>query len=122
MNIPLILLMASGGAGGGAGGAEQAPGGAAMIMQFLPFILIIAVFYFLLIRPQSKRQKEQRNMLSSLAQGDEVVTIGGLHGKIAGIRDQDNTLIVKLNDQMKITIDRAAVSRVVKKGDGSDQS
>ncbi len=92
------------------------------VMQFLPIILMVVVFYFLLIRPQAKRQKAQQNMLSDLKQGDDIVTIGGIHAKIAGVRDQDKTLIVKTGDNNKITIDRAAVARVVGKSDGSDKT
>ena len=102
-----VLLMA--------GSGQQAPQGGAAggILGFLPFILIFAVLYFLMIRPQAKRQKEQQKMLTELKQGDEIVTIGGVHGTIAGIREQDNTLIVKVSDNSKITIDRSAVGRKV---------
>jgi preprotein translocase subunit YajC len=96
------------------GGAQQAPqGGTAGILSFLPFILIFLVLYFLMIRPQAKRQKEQQKMLSELKQGDEVVTIGGIHGTIAGVREQDNTLIVKVSDNTKMVMDRAAISKKV---------
>lgn len=105
--MSFILMMAS--------NPEAAPQGGAAggILGFLPFLLIFAVLYFLMIRPQAKRQKEQQNMLKELAQGDEIVTIGGMHGTIAGIRDQDNTLIVKIADNTKIIIDRSAVGRKV---------
>lgn len=94
---------------------QQAPQGGAAggILGFLPFLLIFAVLYFLMIRPQAKRQKEQQKMLQELKQGDEIVTIGGIHGTIAGIREQDNSLIVKIGDSQKITIDRSAVGRKV---------
>jgi len=65
--------------------AAQAAGGSAGaggIVTFLPMIALFAIFYFLLIRPQQKRQKEHRSMVSDLAKGDEVVTMGGLLGKI----------------------------------------
>ncbi|MBZ0263429.1 preprotein translocase subunit YajC [bacterium] len=92
----------------------QAPQGGAGsgILGFLPFILIFLVIYFFMIRPQSKRQKEHQRMLGELKQGDEVVTIGGVHGTIAGIREQDNTLIVKINDTNKIIVDRSAIARI----------
>lgn len=107
MFLSTVIMMAS-------GGASQAPqGGASGILSFLPFILIFLVLYFLMIRPQAKRQKEQQKMLTELQQGDEVVTIGGIHGTIAGVRDQDNTLIVKISDNTKVVMDRAAISKKV---------
>ncbi|MBS1260740.1 MAG: Sec translocon accessory complex subunit YajC [Calditrichaeota bacterium] len=109
MLFTLVLLMG----GGGGGEGEQGSGG---LMSFLPFILIFVIIYFLMIRPQAKRQKEQRKMIQELKQGDEIVTIGGLHGTIAGIRDQDNTLIVKLNEGNKVIVDRSAVNRKVQAG------
>ncbi|MBD3166975.1 preprotein translocase subunit YajC [bacterium] len=95
---------------------EQQPNS---LLTFLPFLLMIVVLYFFLIRPQSKRQKKHQEMLKQIQSGDEVVTIGGIHGKVAGVRDQDNTIILKAGD-IKLTIDRAAVSRVESKADGSD--
>lgn len=114
MFMSMVFLMAG---GGGAEGGAQGGGG---LMGFLPILLIFAVIYFLMLRPQMKRQKEQRKMLDNLRQGDEVVTIGGLHGTIAGIREKDNSLILKVNENNKLIIDRAAVARVGSKADGSD--
>lgn len=93
-------------------GAEGAQGGGGLL-GFLPFILIFVIIYFLMIRPQAKRQKQQQKMIQELKQGDEVVTIGGLHGTISGIREQDNTLILKLNEGNKVIVDRSAVNRRV---------
>lgn len=68
--------------------SEQGAGGiGAIISSFLPLILMIVVFYFLLIRPQRKRDKEKRAMLDALKVGDKVVTIGGICGKVAKIKD-----------------------------------
>lgn len=105
MQFPLyfIPLMAGGGAEGGSGG-----GG---LLGFLPFILIFVIIYFLMIRPQAKRQKAQQKMIAEIKQGDNVVTIGGIHGTVAGIREQDNTLIIKINEGNKIVVDRSAVNR-----------
>jgi preprotein translocase subunit YajC len=90
---------------------QQAPQGGGGLLGFLPFILIFVVLYFLMIRPQAKRQKQQQKMISELKQGDEVVTIGGIHGTISGIREQDNTLILKVADNTKIIVDRSSVGR-----------
>jgi preprotein translocase subunit YajC len=94
-----------------AGAQKSAQGGG--LLGFLPFILIFLVLYFLMIRPQAKKQKEQQKMIHELKQGDEVVTIGGIHGTIAGIREKDNALILKISDSTKVIIDRSAVSRTI---------
>jgi len=91
--------------------AAQPSGSGGGLLGFLPFILIFVVLYFLMIRPQAKRQKEQQKMITELKQGDEIVTIGGIHGTIAGVREKDNSLIVKIADNSKIVIDRSAVGR-----------
>jgi len=101
----LSLLMASPQA---AEGAQSGPMGG--LMQFLPFLLIIAVFYFLIIRPQSKKQKETQKMLAALKKGDRVVTIGGVHGTIQSVREK--TVVVKVDDTTKIEFARSAVSSV----------
>ncbi len=106
--MTFITLMAGGAAEGGA-----AQGGG--IMSFLPIIAIFMVLYFLMIRPQAKRQKEQRQMLAEIQQGEEIVTIGGIHGTVSGIREADNSLIVKIADNTKIIIDRSAVGRKLEK-------
>lgn len=67
-------------------------GGMAMVSQFAPIIIIIVVFYFLLIRPQQKRSKQHREMLSNLKKGDPVVTSAGMHGRIIEF-DGDNVLV-----------------------------
>ena len=77
------VAYAMGGAGGGAGAGGEAAG----MASFLPIILMFAVFYFLLIRPQQKRTKEHKAMLSALKRGDEVITAGGIFGRIHEIAD-----------------------------------
>ena len=64
--------------------AQAAPGGENALMGMLPIILMFVILYFLMIRPQMKRQKEHRNMVSALAKGDEVITQGGMLGKLTG--------------------------------------
>ena len=76
---------AMGGAPAGGGAAGGDPGGLA---SFIPIILMFAVFYFLLIRPQQKRTKEHKAMLSTLKRGDEVITAGGIFGRIQEITDE----------------------------------
>ena len=74
-------------------------------------ILLFAVFYFLLIRPQQQRQKKQKEMIASIEKGDKVVTAGGIHGLVTGIKD--NSLIIKIADNVKVEVNRSSVSRVL---------
>lgn len=78
------------------------------IMSFLPLVLIIVVFYFFMIRPQLKKQKDQRKFRESLAKGDKVVTIGGIHGKLVEVKD--NTVVIEIAKEMKITVEKSAIS------------
>jgi len=102
--IPLLM-----GGGQQAQGAAEG-GGMSGIMSFLPFVAIIAIFYFLIIRPQNKKQKETQKMLSALKKGDKIVTIGGIHGTIQSVKEQ--TVIVKVDDGIKIEFSRTAISSV----------
>jgi preprotein translocase subunit YajC len=74
-------------------------------------ILLFAVFYFLLIRPQQQRQKKQKAMIASIQKGDKVVTAGGIHGLVTGVKD--NTLVIKIADNVKVEVNRSSVSRVL---------
>ncbi len=89
--------------------AASTSGGFAM--SILPFVLIIGIFYFFIIRPQNKKQKETQKMLDTLKKGDKVITIGGIHGVIASVKEK--TVIVKVDDNAKIEFNRSAVSGVV---------
>ena len=84
------------------------------IMTFLPLIAIVGIFYFLIIRPQSKKQKETQKMLSALRKGDRVVTIGGIHGVIQTVRE--STIILKVDENVKLEINRGAISSVSSQG------
>jgi len=84
------------------------------IMQFLPLIVIFAVFYFMLIRPQMKRSKEHKTMVSTLSKGDEVVTTGGVLGKITKLSDSFITL--QLAENVSVKVQRHAVANVMPKG------
>ena len=84
------------------------------LMSFLPLIVIFAVFYFLLIRPQMKRSKEHRNLVAGLSKGDEVVTNGGLLGRITDVTESFVT--VELADNVRVKIQRQAVANVMPKG------
>lgn len=101
----LAYAMGAPGGGGGAGGASS-------LMSFLPIVLIFVVFYFLLIRPQQKRAKEHRNLLSNLKEGDQVITSGGIYGRITGIRDDKVT--VEISDKVRVKVARGNIAGVVK--------
>ena len=96
--------------------SAQAAGGtpANPIMQLLPLILIFVVFYFLLIRPQAKRAKEHKAMVAALAVGDEVVTSGGLLGKVTEAGEQ--FLTVEVAEGVRVKVQRHTVSSVLPKG------
>ena len=86
------------------------------IMAFLPFILIMVIIYFLMMRPQIKKQKEKVRMLGELKKGDNVVTRGGIRGKVVGFTDEDKTVILKVDDNVKINLDKNAVEMAVPVG------
>jgi preprotein translocase subunit YajC len=93
MDLQLALVLESGGGG---------------FMAFLPFLLIIAVIYFFMIRPQSKKAKDQQKFRAEVQKGDKIVTIGGIHGKIADTKD--TTLLLDIGNNQRLTIEKSAVS------------
>ncbi len=84
------------------------------IMGLLPLVAMFAIFYFLLIRPQQKRAKDHKAMVEGVKRGDDVVTSGGIHGKVTGVADDVLTLEVAPN--VKIRVQKQAVGNVVKRG------
>ena len=97
--------------------AEAAPAAAQqpdMLNALLPFIALFAVFYFLLIRPQQKRAKEHKKLLDNLAKGDEVVTSGGVVGKVTDLGD--NFIEVEVADNVRVKVQRAMIAGVLPKG------
>lgn len=79
------------------------------LISLSPILLMLIIFYFLLIRPQQKRQKQVREMQSNLQKGDNIITIGGLHGIVDSI--DDNAIVISCHNT-KLTFDRAAVREV----------
>jgi preprotein translocase subunit YajC len=94
--------------------ATGAAGGAGMLQTLLLPALLLVVFYFLLIRPQSKRAKEQREMLSKVAVGDEIATTGGILGKVTEVGEQ--FLSVEIADGVNIKLQKFQVAQVLPKG------
>ncbi|WP_018000460.1 preprotein translocase subunit YajC [Paracoccus sp. N5] len=91
--------------------AAGAPSAGASIASFAPLILIFVIMYFLMIRPQQKRMKEHRAMVEALKKGDEVVTQGGLVGKVTAVRD--NELEVEIAPGVKVRVIRSTVTGLV---------
>jgi preprotein translocase subunit YajC len=89
-------------------------GSPSSFMSFLPLILMFVVLYFIMIRPQMKRQKEHRAMLAALAKGDEVVTTGGMTGKVSKISDSFVSLEVAA--QVEVNVQKSAISMLLPKG------
>ena len=92
----------------------QAAGGADSLMSFLPIILLFVILYFLMIRPQMKRAKEQKAMIEALQKGDEVVTAGGMVGRITKLGEQYLTL--EIAPSTEIVVQRSAVQVPLPKG------
>ena len=92
----------------------QADSGGSSLVSLIPLIAIFAVFYFLLFLPNQRRQKKQQEMVNNLKNGDRVVTTGGVHGTIVGLRDEYIVLRVP-PDSVKLEVQRSAVSGVESK-------
>ena len=101
-----IAMAAPGDQGGGAGGA---------LGLFVPMLIIFGIFYFMLIRPQQRKEKDRRAMIESVETGARIVFSGGIIGTVANVKD--NTLVVKIADNVKIEIARGAVNKVLDKGE-----
>ena len=103
--LPLLMGVPEGGSAGGSG---------QMVTTFITFGLVILIFYFLIIRPQNKKQKETKKMLSTLKKGDKVVSIGGIHGTVVAVKEQST--VVKVDDNTKLEFSKSAISSVVSEG------
>lgn len=96
----------------------QLEGGQNALVSMLPIILMFVILYFLMIRPQMKRQKEHRNLVANLTKGDEVITGGGILGKISKVSDNYVTIeVADIADKpVEMLVQRQAVSSVLPKG------
>jgi preprotein translocase subunit YajC len=79
---------------------------------FVPLIFIFIIMYFVMIRPQKKRQEQQQKLIAALKTGDRVVTNAGIHGLISNVKE--TTVLVKVADNVKIEIDKSAITNVLK--------
>jgi len=109
--LPLLVLLQ-------AGEGEGSP-----FTMLVPMALIFMIFYFLLIRPQQKRQKDQESLLKSIEKGDQVVTSGGLHGKVTGVTDDTLTIEIAVlkGERVRVKVARAKIEskQSPKKGEES---
>ena len=104
MGIEMAYAMGTQPGGGGGSGSQM--------WSFLPIILIFVIFYFLLIRPQQKQRKEHQSLLSSLKVGDNVLTTGGIYGRVTGLKDDKVTL--EISDKVRVKVNRSNIAGVVK--------
>jgi preprotein translocase subunit YajC len=104
MGIEMAYAMGTPPGGGGGSGSQ--------IWSFLPIILIFVIFYFLLIRPQQRQKKEHQNLLSNLKVGDNVLTTGGIYGRVTGLKDDKVTL--EISDKVRVKVNRGNIAGVVK--------
>lgn len=102
--LGVAFAMAQGGGTGVAGGMEG-------MKSFIPLILMFVIFYFLLIRPQQKRQKEHKALLSNLKRGDDVLTSGGILGRITNVSDKYIT--VEVAEKVRIKVARGQIMSVI---------
>ncbi len=94
--------------------AADAAGGAALLQNLVPFVLIFGIMWLLLIRPQQKKMKEHRNMVAALRRGDQVVTAGGLIGKVSKVKE-DGEVEVEIAEGVKVRDVRSTITSVLSK-------
>ena len=86
------------------------------IAAFLPFIVIMAIIYFLMIRPQTKRQKEKETMRDELKKGDKIITMGGIYGTVQGFKEKGRLAVIKVDNNTNLTISKTAIAGLAGKG------
>jgi len=87
-----------------------------LISTIIMFVAIFLIFYFLIIRPQQKRAREHQKLIESLKKGDKVITSSGIHGKVVGL--DDKTVLLEVDDGVKIKFEKAAIAVVTREGQG----
>jgi len=84
--------------------------------QFFPFILIMFIIYFLMIRPQSKQQKEKMQMRENLKKGDKIITMGGIYGTVKGFKEKGSLVVLNIDKNTDIIINKTAIISLASKG------
>lgn len=103
--------------------AAQEPSLPGILATPLPaFVLVFVIFYFLLIRPQQKKSREHREMLDKLKKNDEVMTSGGIYGKVVSLNDKDNTVTLEVAPNVRVRVSRTHISAVIKAEKGEKVS
>jgi preprotein translocase subunit YajC len=105
--LGLAFAMAPPPGGAAAGGAQSA------MMNLVPLVFMFAIFYFLLIRPQQKKAKEHRALLEGIKKGDQVVTAGGMHGKVTAI--DDTVVTLEISNGVNVKFNKGHIASIVKK-------
>ena len=108
--VQVAQLLPESGADGGAGGG---------LGFFLPLIALFLLMYAIIIRPQQRQQKEQRKMVAAVERGDQVVTSGGIHGRVTGV--SDDVLTVEIAERVRIKLNRSAVTQRISAEKGKDE-
>lgn len=107
----VLLLTAKAFAFGGGQPAEGAEAPSMLVTMF-PFILMFVILYLLIIRPQQRKQKDHQRLIDELKKGDRVVTSGGMHGTITGIKEQEGILVLQVAKEVQIEVSRGSISKV----------
>ncbi|MCB1407022.1 MAG: preprotein translocase subunit YajC [Rhodobacteraceae bacterium] len=96
--------------------AQAAGDTASLLSSLIPFVLIFGIMWFLLIRPQQKKAKEHRSMIEALRRGDQIITAGGIIGKVVKVKD-DGEVEVEVAEGVKVRVVRATITNVLSKTD-----
>jgi preprotein translocase subunit YajC len=103
-NQPMLMMMQAAPAG-------QSSGTAALLFQFFPFLLIFVIFYFLMIRPQSQRAKEHQARINAVKKGDDVITGGGIRGRVTKVTDDEAE--VEIAQGVKVRVVKSTITQVL---------
>ncbi|MCK5851071.1 MAG: preprotein translocase subunit YajC [Kiritimatiellae bacterium] len=95
--------------------AAPLPAGGGLKDMMIPMVIVFAIFYFMLLRPQQRKEKERKKMISDLKSGTRVLFSGGIMGTVTNVKD--HTFIIKIAENVKVEVARGAVSRILEKGE-----
>ncbi len=111
--IPMLTLIATQVMAQGESGTEGTDPGNPLLQMLFPLLLVFFIFYFILIRPQQKQRQKHEEQINQLKKGDRIVTAGGIYGSIIGLKD--NIAVVKIAENVKIEIQKSAISQILGK-------